>query len=108
MYPPLSAALAHSTPGVDMAFFALHLAGFSSLISSINFIITIIFNRPGNMSLFSMPLYCWSILVTNFLLAFSLPVLAGAVTMMLSDRNFNTTFFDPTGGGDCVLYQHLF
>ncbi len=105
LYPPLSTQMG---AGMDMAILAIHLMGISSILGAIN-IVTIVLNmRASGMTLMKMPLFCWNWLITAYLLIAVMPVLAGAVTMLLTDRHFGTTFFNAAGGGDPVMFQHLF
>jgi len=105
-YAPLSTTFAPDS--TDFFIFAVHMLGFSSIMGAINVIATIMNMRAPGMRLMDMPLFVWTWLITAFLLIAAMPVLAGAVTMMLTDRNFGTSFFDAAGGGDPVMFQHIF
>jgi cytochrome c oxidase subunit 1 len=105
MYAPLTLQMG---PSMDAGIFAMHLMGASSIMGSINIIVTILNMRAPGMTLMKMPLFCWTWLITAYLLIAVMPVLAGAITMTLTDRHFGTSFFSAAGGGDPVMYQHIF
>jgi cytochrome c oxidase subunit 1 len=105
MYGPLTVQMGM---GMDLTIFAVHLLGMSSIMGAINILTTILNMRAPGMTLMRMPLFCWTWLITAYLLVATMPVLAGAVTMTLTDRHFGTSFFNAAGGGDPVLYQHVF
>ena len=105
-YAPLSTT--YAAPSVTFFIFAIHILGVSSIMGSINIIATVMNMRAPGMTLFKMPLFVWTWLITAFLLIAVMPVLAGAVTMVLTDKFFGTSFFDAAGGGDPVMFQHIF
>ena len=105
MYPPLSLQGGISQ---DMTIFAIHILGISSIMGAINIVTTILNMRAPGMTLMKMPLFVWTWLITAYLLIAVMPVLAGAVTMLLTDRHFGTHFFNAAGGGDPVMFQHIF
>ena len=105
LYAPLTLQMG---PSMDAGIFAMHIMGASSIMGSINIIVTILNMRAPGMTLMKMPLFCWTWLITAYLLIAVMPVLAGAITMTLTDRHFGTSFFTAAGGGDPVMYQHIF
>ncbi|WP_068636930.1 cytochrome c oxidase subunit I [Thauera butanivorans] len=105
LYAPLSVQMGM---GMDMAIFAIHIMGISSIMGAINIVVTVLNMRAPGMTLMKMPMFCWTWLITAYLLIAVMPVLAGAVTMILTDRHFGTSFFNAAGGGDPVMYQHIF
>ncbi len=105
-YAPLSTT--YAPPSVTYFIFAIHMMGISSIMGAINIIATILNLRAPGMTMMKLPLFCWTWLITAFLLIAVMPVLAGVVTMMLMDIHFGTSFFDAGGGGDPVLFQHVF
>ena len=105
LYAPLTLQMG---PSMDAGIFAMHIMGASSIMGSINIIVTVLNMRAPGMTLMKMPLFCWTWLITAYLLIAVMPVLAGAITMTLTDRHFGTSFFSAAGGGDPVMYQHIF
>ncbi|NWK77992.1 cytochrome c oxidase subunit I [Aquitalea sp. LB_tupeE] len=105
LYAPLSVQLGM---GMDLTIFAIHILGISSIMGAINIVVTIINLRAPGMRMMNMPMFAWASLITAYLIIAVMPVLAGAVTMVLADRHFGSHFFNAAGGGDPVLYQHVF
>jgi len=107
VYPPLS-SFGHRSSSVDAAIFSLHLARAASIMGGINFITTVLMFRRSRIDFYNLPVFVWAFFTTVFLLVLSLPVLAAGITILLFDRNVNTSFFDSERRGDVVLFQHLF
>ncbi|MDO5658049.1 MAG: cytochrome c oxidase subunit I [Paracoccus sp. (in: a-proteobacteria)] len=105
LYPPLSQI--EGGYSMDLAIFAVHVSGARSILGAVNIITTFLNMRAPGMTLFKVPLFAWSVFITAWMILLALPVLAGAITMLLMDRNFGTNFFNPAGGGDPILYQHI-
>jgi len=105
-YAPLSTT--YGPPSTDFFILGVHMMGISSIMGAINIIVTIVNLRAPGMNYMQMPLFVWTWFITAFLLIMVMPVLAGVVTMMLTDRHFGTSFFQAAGGGDPVLFQHIF
>lgn len=108
LYPPLSGVKFRRRPSVDFGIFSLHIAGLRRILGSINFLTTLLNMRGPERRLDRIPLFCWALGVTTLLLLLRVPVLAGGLTILIVDRHFSTRFFDPVGGGDPVLFMHLF
>ncbi len=108
LYPPLVLQPITVGKALPFAIFSVHLLGISSIMGAINIIATILNMRAPAMRLMDMPLFVWTWLITAFLLIAVMPVFAGAVTMLLTDKFFHTSFFNAAGGGDPVLYEHIF
>lgn len=105
LYPPLTLQTGAALPFV---IFSIHLMGMSSIMGAINVVATILNMRAPGMTLMKMPLFVWTWLITAYLLIAVMPVLAGGVTMLLTDKFFGTSFFNAAGGGDPVMFQHIF
>jgi len=109
LYPPLSDVVVSASFAIEQLIFSLHIAGLSSILGALNFVATYFYPASSDLrKLSGYPLFCYSMIVTAFLLILSLPVLAAALTMLITDRNFGTAFFVYSGGGDPLMYQHLF
>jgi heme/copper-type cytochrome/quinol oxidase subunit 1 len=106
-YPPLSVA-GHPGPAVDLGIVSFHLSGISSMSGAVNFVVTFRYMRAHKMRMHTRTLFVWAYTITAVMLLAALPVFAGGITMLLTERHFNTTFFDATAGGDPILFQHMF
>jgi cytochrome c oxidase subunit I len=107
-YPPLSGPKFSPNAGMDLWIMGVGLVGISGILSALNFIVTIYTRRAPGMRMFRMPMFTWTILVTSMLVLFAFPSITAALAMLFIDRHFGGGFFDPTQGGDPVLWQHLF